>query len=79
MITEENTRDSVRHIMPATETMLKYQGEIDRHIYSARIYCGNFSTVCNDKIRDCPFRQDGDCNLALLSVVIRSDVIQHDI
>jgi hypothetical protein len=65
---------SVRHNLPATETMLKYHGEIERMVYAAEIYCTEYQhkggSYCNGKIPDCPFKSHRECVLVLLRVVV---------
>jgi hypothetical protein len=62
---------SVRHNLPATETMKKYFGEIERMLYSAEIYCkGHGGSTCKGDIQDCPFRKYGCCDLVMLRAVV---------
>ncbi len=66
---------SVRHTIPATDTMQKYYGEIKRNADAAWVMCGNDSNECNGKIEGCPFRFDGEtvrvCELNLVMGLMR--------
>ncbi|MDD3961294.1 MAG: hypothetical protein PHT77_05465 [Bacteroidales bacterium] len=54
---------SVRHTIPATDTMQKYYGEIKRNADAAYVLCGNEGVMCNERIEGCEFKSGNWCNL----------------
>ena len=66
---------SVRHQIPATETMKKYFADIERNVFAAEILCeGSYdmrSPLCTGSIDDCPFNQTKiECELKWIRSII---------
>jgi hypothetical protein len=72
------SNESVRHQLPATLTMLKYYGEIERMVFAAETYCNDVHDIkpeectCRGKIDHCPFhnKEMRHCTLKLMRDII---------
>jgi len=66
---------SVRHQLPATETMRKYFADMERNVFAAEVYCeGSHNmgiSICTGTIENCPFHQSKvQCELKWIRAII---------